>query len=228
MRVTSWVLATVTLGLAVLAGCGGDDPFDPNKKRRDPAMGLGGQLAPADLPGQGGVSDKTKKGKGTGTDSSLPPPPPTAGPAGGNASPPPPPPPTANPNAPAPNPNAPAQPDPNVQRIQVQPGITGKGQGYGRGPIATPVRTYFMVRERVVFDQVAQALNLYRAETGHFPKTQEEFWEKVVKKNGLVLPKLRDAEDKYVYLPEKLAKVSTCDPYDLPMVVERPQRGPAQ
>lgn len=202
------------MGLATIAGCGGDDPFDPDRPRRDPAMGVGGQLAPVDLPGQG-EAKPGKNAKGTGSE--APPPPPTGA---SNELPPPPPPASGSPTSP----DGSARPDPNVERTVARPGVTGKGEGYGTGPIATPVRAYFLTRERIVFDiQIASAMNTYKAINGHFPKSHEEFMEKIIRANQIKLPELSRSEECYVYLPEKAAKVSTYDPTDPPLVVERPR-----
>lgn len=46
-NLTALIVATI-----VIAGCGGDDPFDPDRPRRGPATQLGGQLAPVDEQGQ--------------------------------------------------------------------------------------------------------------------------------------------------------------------------------
>lgn len=198
--------AWLVLAMGALAGCGGDDPFDPDKPRRGPEMGLGGQLAPADLPGQG----KTKRDK----DAAKPPPPPDSDPT---VPPPPSPPPPAA--------DSPQPPDPNVQRTPARPGVTGKGEGYGSGPIQTPLREYFMIRERLVFDiQIPQAMKLYRAVNEHYPKSHDEFMKQIIKANSIRLPKLRTAEERYVYLPEKAAKMRGYDTIDPPLVVEGPRR----
>lgn len=206
-------LAALILAMGAIAGCGGDDLFDPNRPRRGPAMGAGGQLAPADLPGQG----DTKPGEKA-NDGAKPPPAPSTG----SDSLPPPPPPAGSDSATTPE--ASKQPNPNVKRTVARPGVTGKGEGYGSGPIATPVRAYFLTRERIVFDiQIATAMNTYKAINGHFPKSHEEFMEQIIKANQIRLPELSRSDERYVYLPEKAAKVSTYDPTDPPLVVERPR-----
>ena len=100
-------------------------------------------------------------------------------------------------------------------------GVGAKGHGYGSGPVTTPIAAYFSTRERIVFDiQIPSAMNTYRALHGRFPKTHEEFMEKIVRENRIRLPKLR-AGERYVYDPQKAAKQSTYDPQDPPLVVER-------
>lgn len=93
-------------------------------------------------------------------------------------------------------------PPPPMVRQKAEPGVGKNGRGIGAGPMATPVRAYFRTRERIVFDmQVKPAVNLYKAEHGYFPKSQEEFTEKIIKKNGIKLPEL-PAGHRYVYEPK--------------------------
>ncbi|MDA7951831.1 MAG: hypothetical protein MPJ24_10130 [Pirellulaceae bacterium] len=56
-------------------------------------------------------------------------------------------------------------------------------------------------RKRLSFLQVTHALNLYKGLHGTFPKTEEAFWEDVVKANQLVLPELDEGKE-YVYDPK--------------------------
>jgi hypothetical protein len=93
------------------------------------------------------------------------------------------------------------QPKPPPKREKAQAGVTGRGN-YGQGFVLTPFSTYVRVQEKMVFEQVKQALNLYKGEKGHMPKSHEEFMEKIVKFNNLKLPEL-PAGKKYVYDPEK-------------------------
>lgn len=83
-------------------------------------------------------------------------------------------------------------------------GATGKGQ-YGVATeqpmsiITTPVSTYFYAQEKTVFDmQIPQALNLFQASEGRYPDSEEEFMNKIVKANMIVLPKLPEGNS-YVY-----------------------------
>lgn len=203
-KAAALLLTAVMLTTMVIAGCGGDNPLDPDKPRRGVATGLGG-LAPV-----GEQLDGKAK---------PPPPPPPAPPSNGQAVPPPPPP-IANGSDPTPpNPTS----DPNVERVAAVAGVTGKGQ-YAPGIITTPIAAYFSVRERVVFDiQIASAMNLYKATNGYYPKTHEEFMQKIVKQNMIQLPKLRTG-DSYVYVPEKAAEMRTYDTVDPPLMVERAKR----
>ena len=83
-------------------------------------------------------------------------------------------------------------------------GATGKGQ-YGvtseqpMSIVTTPVSTYFYAQEKTVFDmQIPQALNLFQASEGRYPESEEEFMQKIIKANQIVLPKLPEG-DEYVY-----------------------------
>lgn len=185
-------LALSLLGMLVLVslvgGCGENDPFDTEKPRRGPAMGVGGALAPVNLDVEG---SKAKP---------PPPPPPAnnqANPSDTDTLPPPPPPANTTDD------QTPPPVDPNVEQVEAGVGVeTKKGHGYGSGPIATPVAAYFSVRERIALMQVAQGLQNYKALNGHAPKTHKEFMEKIIKEGGVALPQLRTDDHRYVYDPE--------------------------
>jgi len=85
-----------------------------------------------------------------------------------------------------------------------------KGRGYGAGMITTPIAAYFSIRERLAFDQVTHAMDLYKATNEHAPKSHEEFMEKIIKENGVKLPQL-PAGERYLY-----------DPKTEQLMVERP------
>jgi len=95
-----------------------------------------------------------------------------------------------------------AGPEYELKRAGV--GATGKGQ-YGvtsdqpMSIVTTPVSTYFYAQEKTVFDmQIPQALNLFQASEGRFPNSEEEFMQKIVQANQIVLPKLPEGSS-YVY-----------------------------
>ena len=77
-----------------------------------------------------------------------------------------------------------------------------KGAELGKGVVSTPAMVYLRIPDRLVFDQVKQALGLYRAASGNFPKTQEEFMREIITANNLKLPEL-PAGSSYVYRPEE-------------------------
>ena len=86
--------------------------------------------------------------------------------------------------------------------------------------ISTPVATGFRAEQKIRFLQIVQPMQMYRVEHGHFPKTEEEFMEKIIKANSIKLPELPPGE-RYVYDAEKAAKMTHYDPDDPPLLVER-------
>ena len=125
--------------------------------------------------------------------------------------------PAQQPPPPAPVANKPA---PETVRKPAVAGVGKKGRDYGAGPVATPIATYFSIRQRIAFLQIVTPMNMYRVEHGHFPKTQEEFMEQIIKKNSIKLPEL-PARERYVYDPEKAAETNTYDANNPPLMVER-------
>ena len=87
---------------------------------------------------------------------------------------------------------------------KAQVGSGDKGRGYGGGIITTPVSTYFAVRERIMFEiTIPDALRGFKFENDFKgPKSNEEFMEKVIKKNGIQLPTLPPGH-KYIYDPKE-------------------------
>jgi len=81
-------------------------------------------------------------------------------------------------------------------------GVGKKGQRYGGGIITEPIRARFRAHERIVFDSVTHALNLFQAEHGRLPETHDEFMEKIIRFNQIALPPL-PAGDEYWYDPDK-------------------------
>jgi hypothetical protein len=71
----------------------------------------------------------------------------------------------------------------------------------GGGALSTIVRTRFVAEHRMNMIQVEHALNLFWGAEGRYPESHEEFLEKIVEANGLVLPEL-DGPYEYVYNPE--------------------------
>lgn len=78
-------------------------------------------------------------------------------------------------------------------------GIKGRSLDPHQGPLVTPAKALFAAKEKVVFEiQIPQALSLYNALEGRYPNSHDEFMEKIVQANNIVLPKLPDGH-KYVY-----------------------------
>ena len=81
-------------------------------------------------------------------------------------------------------------------------GVGEKGRGYGKDMITVSVMAYWQAKERITFDQIQHAMDLYKAEhDGKPPKTQQEFMDRIVKENNLHLPAL-PAGHSYFYDPE--------------------------
>jgi hypothetical protein len=109
---------------------------------------------------------------------------------------------TAAQTASAPAPPAETPQAPQETRVKADVGAGKKGH-YGPGFITTPVSVYWRTQEMVAYrTQVPHALNLYKAEHGHFPKTQEEFFREILEKNAIKLPELPEGHS-YVYDPNK-------------------------
>jgi hypothetical protein len=90
-----------------------------------------------------------------------------------------------------------------MEREKAAVGVGEKGRGYGGGVITTSVHLLFTAKEKIYFDQMTKGLNEYRAEhDGHPPKTEAEFFEKIIKEYRIQLPALPQGE-RYVYDPEK-------------------------
>ena len=58
-----------------------------------------------------------------------------------------------------------------------------------KGMLAAPGAYGFAVSE-ISKGQIKQAVNLYRAETGNYPKDYDEFMEKIIKRHKIELPVL--------------------------------------
>lgn len=91
----------------------------------------------------------------------------------------------------------------NMVQEKAQAGVTGKGNYGGPGIVTTPISTYFQAKERIIFEiQIPGAMNLYAADKGYKPKTQEDFMRDIIQANMIKLPEL-PAGHKYVYDPQK-------------------------
>ncbi|HUG70331.1 MAG TPA: hypothetical protein VMM76_21460 [Pirellulaceae bacterium] len=122
------------------------------------------------------------------------------------------------PKSPAtPTPPAPqaAAPSPPTELVVAEAGVGKKGQSLKNdtGMVVEPVKQLIRFEQKAVFDvQIKQALELYKASNGSYPKTHEEFMAQIIKTNGIALPTLPDGQ-KYVFDPEQGQ-----------LMVERPQQ----
>jgi hypothetical protein len=68
--------------------------------------------------------------------------------------------------------------------VEKQPRITAKD------PILLTGNAYVSIVSQAASQNIKHAIDLYQAETGEFPKTYEEFMEKIIKANNIALPTL--------------------------------------
>jgi hypothetical protein len=95
-------------------------------------------------------------------------------------------------------------PPPGMTIEKAQVGSGDKGRGYGGGIIGTPVSTYFAARERIMFEiTIPDCIRAFKFEHDFKgPKSNEEFMEQVIKKNGIQLPTLPPGHS-YIYDPKE-------------------------
>lgn len=94
----------------------------------------------------------------------------------------------------------PAAPPPTIQK-PADVGAGKRGHDLGQGIVATPVAAYFAAQEQVAFRvEVPQAMNLFKAEKGYAPRSNEEFMKEIIQANNIKLPEL-PAGHKYIYDP---------------------------
>ncbi|MCA9174055.1 MAG: hypothetical protein KDB14_06160 [Planctomycetales bacterium] len=121
---------------------------------------------------------------------------------------------------PTPEPVEKAAPKPvETERVVADVGVGAKGrsldeyEGGVEGAIAAPAKALFAAKENAAYNiQVKHALELYRATSGDYPKSHDDFMRDIIKFNQIKLPPLPEGQ-RYVYDPEQ-AK----------LMVERPKR----
>lgn len=77
----------------------------------------------------------------------------------------------------------------------------GKKSRKAGGYLGAVAGARFYAEYEMVINQYKHALNLYWGTTGDYPKTHEEFMEKIIKFNKIQLPEL-EAGVEYIYDPE--------------------------
>ena len=97
-------------------------------------------------------------------------------------------------------------------------GVGRQGQDYALGPVSTPLGALWTTQQRLAFLQLAGPMNLYHAEHGHFPKTERELFEKIVRANAIRLPELPEGQ-RYVYDARRAERMTQYDPEDPPLRV---------
>ena len=104
-----------------------------------------------------------------------------------------------------------------------EPARTGVGQlgsEIADGPLGTPVKALFRVQETLAFMRLKQPMEIYRAIHGHYPKSHEEFFEEIVKRNNIRLPPLPEGT-RYLYDAQMAAEMSSYDVDNPPLRVVR-------
>ena len=87
----------------------------------------------------------------------------------------------------------------NVERVPAKTGIGATGRYASSGMVVTPIKVYFRTKQRTELEiKVPHAMNLYKAEHGHFPKTPEDFTRDIIEFNQIELPDL-PAGHRYLY-----------------------------
>ena len=77
----------------------------------------------------------------------------------------------------------------------------GKLSRQAGGSLGALGNARFYAEHEMVINSYTHALNLFWGMEGRYPKTHEEFMEKIIKANNLKLPEL-EAGDEYIYDPE--------------------------
>ena len=80
-------------------------------------------------------------------------------------------------------------------------GKKGKKSREAGGYLGAVGSARFVAEHRMIINSYTHALNLYWGENGYYPKTHEEFMEKIIKFNKLQLPELDEGVE-YLYDPE--------------------------
>lgn len=89
--------------------------------------------------------------------------------------------------------------EPGTIRTTAKAGVGKQGRNYGSGMVVTPVRAYFISKQKIVFEvQIPHAMRLYKATNDRFPKDFDEFKREILEPSQISLPPL-PAGHKYVY-----------------------------
>ncbi|MBR2586387.1 MAG: hypothetical protein IKE64_13250 [Thermoguttaceae bacterium] len=106
-------------------------------------------------------------------------------------------------------PSVPAEPQVQTREVPAAAGVTHRSDFdvsandttamVPMSIVTAPLAAYFNAEEMTVFNiQIPHTMSLYQAETGEYPKSQEEFMTNIIERNQIVLPKLREG-DSYHY-----------------------------
>lgn len=94
-----------------------------------------------------------------------------------------------------------AQAPPEIQAVTARSPKRGKSLE-GGGYLSVVAGTRFWAEHQLILDNILHAMQLYNAEHGRYPKTQEEFMERIIKPNepATRLPELPEGWE-YFYDP---------------------------
>jgi hypothetical protein len=101
----------------------------------------------------------------------------------------------------SPNPNEPPPVTSTPREVSDLDPTKGKKSRAAGGYLGAVAGARFYAEHSLIFDQVRQALELYNAEHGNYPKSQEEFLKVIIRPNNIGLPPL-DPGVEYLYDPE--------------------------
>lgn len=88
-----------------------------------------------------------------------------------------------------------------TERVEATAGVGKASQNRGDAFFGTSLKAGVHIRETLELDiNLKHALDLYKAEKGYFPRSEDDFW-KYVKQQQITLPKLPDGH-RYVYDPD--------------------------
>ena len=97
-------------------------------------------------------------------------------------------------------------PPPAEGRKQAEVGDGRKGhykEQFGRMSVFDrTIGTMYRMQEKMDYQMVTHAMNLYKATNGHAPKTHDEFMKEIIEFNKIKLPELKP-NYRYEYNPEK-------------------------
>lgn len=86
--------------------------------------------------------------------------------------------------------------------FDVRDPIRGRASREAGGYLGAVGNSRFAAEYKIIMANVTHALNLYWGSEGEYPKTHEEFMEKIIKFNQIQLPEL-PPDREYVYVPEE-------------------------
>lgn len=85
----------------------------------------------------------------------------------------------------------------NTESKVAEPGVGKKGRYNSNDYVSTVVGAYFGIQEKLAFDLAKSHLQRYKTIHGDYPKTHEEYMEKIIAANNVQLPELKKGEEYY-------------------------------